>query len=60
MDRHPGQQGSGVFALLSVSSEGDSEDGVWSAWVAGMVAERGGEVDRPARLSAPMACLRIL
>ena len=33
--------------VLSVSSEGDSEDGEWSAWVAGMVAERGGEVDRP-------------
>jgi hypothetical protein len=33
--------------VLSGSSEGDSEDGEWSAWVAGMVAKRGGEVDWP-------------
>jgi hypothetical protein len=33
--------------VLSVSSEGDSEDGEWSVWVAGMVTERGGEIDRP-------------
>ena len=33
--------------VLSVSSEADSEDGEWSAWVAGMVTERGGEVGRP-------------
>jgi hypothetical protein len=32
--------------VLSVSSKGDSEGGEWSVWVAGMVAERGGEVDR--------------
>jgi hypothetical protein len=32
---------------MSVSSEGDGEGGKWSAWVAGMVAERAREVDRP-------------
>jgi hypothetical protein len=26
---------------------GDAEGGEWSAWVAAVVAERGGEVDRP-------------
>ena len=36
----------GRSCVLSVSSEGDSEDGQWSAWVVG-VAERGGKVDRP-------------
>jgi hypothetical protein len=32
---------------MSVASEGDLEGGERSAWVAGVVAEGGGEVDRP-------------
>src|SRR6266496_5166 len=32
--------------VMSVSSEGDSEGGEWSAWVAAVVAQRSGEVDR--------------
>jgi hypothetical protein len=32
---------------MSVSSEGDPEGGERSTWVAGVVAEGGGEVDRP-------------
>jgi hypothetical protein len=31
---------------MSCSSEADSEGGQWSAWVAAVVAQRGGEQDR--------------
>ena len=32
---------------MSVSSEADPESGEWSARIAAVMAERGGEVDRP-------------
>ena len=44
--------------VMSVSSEGDSEDGEWSAWVAGMGRSAAARLTGPARLSTPMARLR--
>jgi len=32
---------------MSVSSKADAEGGKWSPWVTAVVAQRGGEVDRP-------------
>jgi hypothetical protein len=55
---HPAAQGSGVLAVMSGSSEGDPEGGQGPGGVAGVVAQGGGEVGRPARLSTPMARLR--
>jgi SEC-C motif len=36
-----------AYCVMSVSSKADAEGGKWSAWVATVVAQRGGEVDRP-------------
>jgi hypothetical protein len=38
---------------MSVSSEADPERGQGSAWVAGVAAQRGGEVDRPGPAEHP-------
>jgi hypothetical protein len=39
--------------VLSVSFEADPEGGEGSAWVAGMVAQGGGDVDRPCPAQRP-------
>jgi hypothetical protein len=41
------KQGLRRSVVMSVSSEADPEGGQGSAWVAGVAAQRGGEVDRP-------------
>jgi hypothetical protein len=38
---------------MSVSSEADPEAGEGSAWVAGVAAQRGGDVDRPCPTEQP-------
>ena len=40
---------------MSVSSEADPEGGEGSAWVAGVAAQRGGDVDRPRPTEHPDA-----
>jgi hypothetical protein len=48
-----------VMAGSSIAASGcDAEGGQGSAWVAGVAAQRGGDVDGPARHSTPMTRLR--
>jgi hypothetical protein len=50
--------GLGSSVMMSGSSEADPEGGQGLVWVAGVAAQRGGDVDRSRRLSTPMARLR--